>query len=67
MGSDRYNRPAWATGLFVALACGVAGAGGIMMYVEGKHVKKVEGVPPKVEQTVKDVEKGVEMKGLRRG
>jgi hypothetical protein len=43
----------------VALACIVAGVGGIMMYVEGKKVKKVEGVPPKVAQTVEDVEKDV--------
>ena len=42
---NRYDRPSWATGLFVALGCIVAGVGGIMMYVEGKAVKKVEGVP----------------------
>lgn len=42
---NRYERPSWATGLFVALGCGVAGAGGIMMFHEGKYVKKVEGVP----------------------
>lgn len=59
---NRIERPAWSTGLFVALACGVAGAAGIMMFVEGKKVKKVEGVPPKVEQKVRDVEEGVEMR-----
>ncbi|KAF2878246.1 hypothetical protein BDV95DRAFT_15910 [Massariosphaeria phaeospora] len=42
---NRHNRPSWATGTFVALGCIVAGAGGIMMYHEGKSVKKVEGVP----------------------
>lgn len=42
---NRYDRPSWATGLFVALGCTVAGLGGIMMFVEGKAVKKVEGVP----------------------
>ena len=42
---NRYNRPSWATGLFVALGCIVAGVGGIMMHIEGKRVKKVEGVP----------------------
>jgi hypothetical protein len=31
--------------LFVALGCGVAGAGGIMMFVDGKAVKKIEGIP----------------------
>ncbi|KAJ9637226.1 hypothetical protein H2199_007512 [Coniosporium tulheliwenetii] len=59
---NRIERPAWSTGLFVALACGVAGAAGIMMFVEGKKVKKVEGVPPKVEQKVRDVEEGMEMR-----
>lgn len=42
---DRIQRPSWATGLFVTLGCGVAGAGGIVMWREGKRVKKVEGVP----------------------
>ncbi|PSN68103.1 hypothetical protein BS50DRAFT_461585, partial [Corynespora cassiicola Philippines] len=42
---NRYDRPSWATGTFVALGCIVAGLGGIMMYHEGKYVKKVEGVP----------------------
>lgn len=42
---NRYDRPSWATGTFVALGCIVAGLGGIMMFVEGKAVKKVEGIP----------------------
>ncbi|KAL6708350.1 hypothetical protein ACN47E_003274 [Coniothyrium glycines] len=42
---NRIERPSWATGLFVALGCGVAGIAGIMMWHEGKNVKKVEGVP----------------------
>jgi hypothetical protein len=44
-GLNRYNRPSWSTGLFVALACIIAAAGGIMVFVEGKKVKSVEGVP----------------------
>lgn len=44
-GLNRYNRPPWSTGLFVALACTVAACGGIMSFVEGKHVKAIEGVP----------------------
>lgn len=44
-GMNRYNRPSWSTGLFVALAMIVAAAGGIMSFVEGKHVKAIEGVP----------------------
>jgi hypothetical protein len=42
---NRHNRPPWATGLFVACACVVSGVGGIMMYHEGKCIKRVEGVP----------------------
>ena len=44
-GMNRYNRPSWAVGLFVALACVVAGAAGLIMFVEGKRVKSIEGVP----------------------
>jgi hypothetical protein len=42
---NRHDRPSWATGLFVALGCIVAGVGGITIYHEGKCVKKVEGAP----------------------
>lgn len=41
---NRYQRPSWSTGLFVAMACIVAGVGGIMGFVEGKKVKAIEGV-----------------------
>ncbi|KAL1856543.1 hypothetical protein VTK73DRAFT_8225 [Phialemonium thermophilum] len=44
-GLNRYDRPSWSTGLFVALACIVAALGGIMMFIEGKRVKGIEGVP----------------------
>jgi len=46
-GMDRYNRPSWATGLFIGLACIVAGAGGFVSYLEGKKAKRVEGVAAK--------------------
>ncbi|KAK4507624.1 hypothetical protein PRZ48_001359 [Zasmidium cellare] len=45
-GMNRYNRPSWSTGLFIALAFIVAGAGGIASYVEGRRVKRVEGFMP---------------------
>lgn len=45
-GQDRYDRPPWSTGLFVALACIIAGVGGVVSYVEGRKVKRVEGVAP---------------------
>ncbi|KAF2860055.1 hypothetical protein K470DRAFT_198120, partial [Piedraia hortae CBS 480.64] len=41
-GMSRYNRPAWATGLFIALACGVAAAGGLIAFLEGRKAVKVE-------------------------
>ena len=53
---NRYTRPSWATGLFVALGCMAAGVGGLMMFHEGKNVKKVEGVPSKAAEMVEDVE-----------
>ena len=54
---NRYDRPSWSTGLFVALASIVAAMGGLMQFVEGKRVKKVEGVPVDTEDLVMDVEK----------
>lgn len=62
-GFNRYKRPSWSTGLFVALACIVAGCGGIMSFVEGKHVKAIEGVPVSEEdqeRLKRDRELGVE-------
>ena len=44
-GLNRYKRPSWSTGTFVALACIVAACGGIMAFIEGKHVKAIEGIP----------------------
>lgn len=46
---DRIQRPSWATGLFVALGCIVAGVAGIMITVEGKRIKRIEGVPMRKE------------------
>jgi hypothetical protein len=40
---NRINRPTWATGTFIAMGCGVAMAAGIMSFLEGKKVKKIEG------------------------
>ena len=46
-GMSRFNRPSWATGLFIALACVVSGVAGIMSFIEGKKIKKIEGVRAK--------------------
>lgn len=61
-GMNRYNRPSWATGLFVALGCGVAAIGGLFMFLEGKKVKGIEGVPisqKDVERLQQDREQGI--------
>lgn len=58
-GYDRYKRPSWSTGTFVALACIVAGLGGLMQFFEGKRIKAVEGIPVDQAEMLKDVERGV--------
>ncbi|KAK1751919.1 hypothetical protein QBC47DRAFT_425417 [Echria macrotheca] len=44
-GMNRYDRPSWTTGFLVAVACLIAIAGGLLMFFEGKKVKRIEGVP----------------------
>jgi hypothetical protein len=53
---DRHQRPSWATGLFVALGCIVAGVAGTMIAVEGKRIKKVEGVPMRKEDQARPID-----------
>ena len=66
-GLNRYNRPSWSTGTFVALACIVAAAAGLMQFMEGKKIKKVEGVPVEVAVVLADAEAGVEKKSGAKG
>ncbi|MCJ1466137.1 hypothetical protein MMC07_004756 [Pseudocyphellaria aurata] len=61
-GYNRFKRPSWATGVFIALACIVAGLGGLMTFKEAKKVKAVEGIPPDEVEVLQDVEKGTELK-----
>jgi hypothetical protein len=42
-GMNRFHRPSWTTGLFVALACGVAGIAGWMEFNETRRVARYEG------------------------
>ncbi|CAI7626303.1 unnamed protein product [Penicillium bialowiezense] len=42
---NRFNRPSWTTGLFVALACCVAGFAGVLMWLEKKRVRKASEHP----------------------
>ncbi|KAJ9143597.1 alpha-L-rhamnosidase C protein [Coniochaeta hoffmannii] len=61
-GMNRYDRPSWSTGLFVALACMVAAAGGFVSFLEGKNVKSIEGVPltdQDKEKLARDREQGI--------
>ena len=61
-GYNRFERPSWSTGTFVALACIVAGLGGLMVFVEGKRVKTIEGIPVEEGEVLADVERGLEEK-----
>ncbi|KAI4125766.1 MAG: hypothetical protein LQ347_005241 [Umbilicaria vellea] len=58
-GLNRFNRPSWSTGTFVALGCIVAGIGGLMCFFEGKKVKKVEGVPVSEADKIRNLEDGL--------
>ncbi|GAM36199.1 hypothetical protein TCE0_018f05104 [Talaromyces pinophilus] len=44
-GYNRLNRPIWAVGTFIGLGCGVSLLAGIMIWWEGRKVKKIEGPP----------------------
>ncbi|KAH2669449.1 hypothetical protein KXV92_000967 [Aspergillus fumigatus] len=42
---NRFNRPSWTTGLFVALACVAAGVPELLMWLEKKRIKKANEHP----------------------
>ncbi|KAH7025055.1 uncharacterized protein B0I36DRAFT_366951 [Microdochium trichocladiopsis] len=42
-GYNRFNRPSWATGTFIALGCATGMFSGLMSWWEGRKVKKIEG------------------------
>jgi hypothetical protein len=42
-GYNRIDRPTWSTGTFIGLGCGVSLMAGLMMWWEGRKVKKIEG------------------------
>ena len=50
----------------MALACIVAGLGGLMAFNEGKTVKRVEGIPVEEYVVLGDVEKVVEGNRLKK-
>jgi hypothetical protein len=47
-GYNCFNRPTWATGTFIGLGCGVSALAGVMMWWEGRKVKKIEGPVVKI-------------------
>jgi hypothetical protein len=47
---NRFDRPSWATGLFIGLGCGSGMFAGIMSWWEGRKVKKIEGPMLEVSQ-----------------
>jgi hypothetical protein len=61
-GMNRYDRPSWTTGFLVAIASIIAMIGGYVMFLEGKTVKRIEGVAltdRDHEKLVDDKEKGI--------
>jgi len=56
-GMNRYERPSWSTGLFVALAFLVAGLAGGQVWWETRKVKRIEGDRKKEEKKAPKKEK----------
>jgi len=48
------------------LACIVAALGGLMAFQEGKRVKRVEGIPVKEEEMLRDEERAMHEKKVRK-
>ncbi|KKA26727.1 hypothetical protein TD95_005451 [Thielaviopsis punctulata] len=44
-GMNRYDRPSWVTGFLVSMGIVSAILGGLTIFLEGKRVKSIEGVP----------------------
>jgi hypothetical protein len=44
-GMSRYNRPAWSTGVFLALAFTTSTTAGVIVRMQKMKVKSIEGVP----------------------
>lgn len=44
-GYNRFTRASWAVGLFITLGCLTGIAAGVCVFIEGKKVKRAEGIP----------------------
>ncbi|RMD40835.1 hypothetical protein DV735_g4315, partial [Chaetothyriales sp. CBS 134920] len=53
---NRHNRPSWAVGLLISLGCLTGIFAGILVFIEGSRVKKVEGIPIQEYDVVETVE-----------
>lgn len=65
-GYNRFNRPTWASGVFVALTLGAAASAGLMSWLESRKVRKVEGAPVAEETLLTDLEMDAAAKTQRR-
>ncbi|ERF73958.1 hypothetical protein EPUS_05381 [Endocarpon pusillum Z07020] len=63
-GLNRFTRPSWVTGFLITIGCIVAIIAGIVVFREGKKIKKVEGIPVEEREVENDIEKGQEALGL---
>lgn len=61
-GMNRFNRPSWATGFFISIGCVVAIVAGIVVFIEGKKIKKVEGIPVHEYDIFDDIESAADLK-----
>ncbi|KAM0709710.1 hypothetical protein Q7P35_003750 [Cladosporium inversicolor] len=64
-GMNRYDRPSWSTGFFIACACIISAVGGYVSFKEGKKIKLVEGVNPSpaVAEALEKIQRQKEQQG----
>lgn len=55
-GMNRFNRPSWATGFLISIGCITGIVAGVVVFIEGSKVKKVEGIPVKEYDVVESTE-----------
>jgi Protein of unknown function (DUF2985) len=63
-GLNRFTRPPWVTGFLISIGCVVAIIAGLVVFFEGKKIKKIEGIPVQEEEVEEDVEKGQQALGV---
>lgn len=52
----RLTRPSWGTGLFITLGCLVAIFAGILVFIQGTRVKRIEGIPVQEYDVLESIE-----------